>query len=105
MSTKPRRAPGKGAQLLAPVAVMAVVLLMIVPLPAMLLDLLLSIDIGLAVTLMLTSIYVTEPIQFSVFPSLLLVLTWFVIASPPLLPTSSALPGAGSSRGRRASPS
>lgn len=37
--------------------------------------------------------------------SLLVVLTWFVIASPPLLPTSSALRGAGSSRGRRASPS
>ena len=37
---------------------MAVVLLMIVPLPTMLLDLLLSIDIGLAVVLLLTAIYV-----------------------------------------------
>ena len=38
-----------GAQFLAPVAVMAVVLLMIVPLPPIVLDLLLSVDIGLAV--------------------------------------------------------
>src|SRR6187402_3915892 len=61
--------------LLAPIAVMAVVLLMIVPLPPFLLDLLLSIDIGLAVVLLLTVIYVKEPVEFSVFPSLLLVLT------------------------------
>src|SRR4249920_4244952 len=61
--------------LLVPIALLAVVLLMIVPLPPLLLDLLLSIDIGLAVVLLLTSIYVKEPVQFSVFPSLLLVLT------------------------------
>jgi flagellar biosynthesis protein FlhA len=60
---------------IAPAAVVAVVLLMIIPLPALLLDLLLSIDIGLAVVLLLTSLYVREPVQFSVFPSLLLVLT------------------------------
>ncbi len=54
---------------------MAVVLLMIVPLPPLLLDLLLSIDIGLAVVLLLTAIYVRQPVEFSVFPSLLLLLT------------------------------
>ena len=54
---------------------MAVVLLMIVPLPPLLLDLLLSIDIGLAVVLLLTAIYVKQPVEFSVFPSLLLLLT------------------------------
>lgn len=54
---------------------MSVVLLMIVPLPPLLLDLLLSVDIGLAVTLMLTAIYVKQPVEFSVFPSLLLLLT------------------------------
>ena len=48
---------------------------MIVPLPPLLLDLLLSIDIGLSVVLLLTAIYVKEPVEFSVFPSLLLVLT------------------------------
>jgi flagellar biosynthesis protein FlhA len=61
--------------LLAPIAVMAVVLLMIVPLPRFLLDLLLSVDIGLSVVLLLTVIYVKQPVEFSVFPSLLLLLT------------------------------
>jgi flagellar biosynthesis protein FlhA len=63
------------SHLLAPAAVVAVVGLMIVPLPPLLLDLLLSIDIGLAVVLLLTSLYVREPVEFSVFPSLLLLLT------------------------------
>jgi flagellar biosynthesis protein FlhA len=63
------------AHLLAPAAVMVVVLLMVVPLPPLLLDLLLSIDIALAVVLLLTTIYVKQPVEFSVFPSLLLLLT------------------------------
>jgi len=67
--------PIRGTHLIAPAAVMAVVLLMIVPLPPMLLDLLLSMDIGLSVVLLLTVIYVRQPVEFSVFPSLLLLLT------------------------------
>ena len=63
------------SNLIAPVTVIAVVGLMIVPLPTLLLDLLLSADIGLAVVLLLTSLYVRQPVDFSVFPSLLLVLT------------------------------
>src|SRR5438270_214404 len=63
------------ALLLAPVAVMSVVLLMVVPLPPILLDLLLSMDIGLSVVLLLTVVYIKQPVEFSVFPSLLLLLT------------------------------
>ena len=70
----------KTAQMLAPAAVLAVVLLMVVPLPPLVLDLLLSVDIGLAVVLLLTSIYVRRPTEFSVFPSLLLLLTLFRLA-------------------------
>jgi flagellar biosynthesis protein FlhA len=68
-------APEGASHLIAPAAVIAIVALMIVPLPPILLDLLLSIDIGLSVVLLLTAIYVREPIEFSVFPSLLLLLT------------------------------
>lgn len=75
MSKVNKPVPIGGAQLLAPVAVMAVVLLMIVPLPPIVLDLLLSVDIGLAVVLLLTVIYIKQPVEFSVFPSLLLLLT------------------------------
>ena len=58
--------------MLVPAAVMAVVLLMIVPLHPLLLDLLLSIDIGLSVVLLLTVVYLKQPVEFSVFPSAVL---------------------------------
>mgnify|MGYP003870192491 FL=1 len=61
--------------MLVPGAVLAIVLMMIVPLPPLLLDLLLSIDIGLSVVLLLTVVYIRQPVEFSVFPSLLLLLT------------------------------
>src|SRR6188508_1487816 len=70
-----RMKTSRAARMLAPAAVLAVVLLMIVPLPPLFLDLLLSVDIGLAVVLLLTAIYVKRPTEFSVFPSLLLLLT------------------------------
>ena len=73
MATSSR--PFTVSHLIAPAAVVAVVGLMVVPLPPIVLDLLLSIDIGLAVVLLLTAVYVREPIEFSVFPSLLLLLT------------------------------
>lgn len=63
------------SHLAVPAALLSVVLLMVVPLPPILLDLMLSIDIGLAVVLLLTAIYVKQPVEFSVFPSVLLLLT------------------------------
>src|SRR5438094_9057187 len=75
MKSETLSVPTRASFLLAPAAVMAVVLLMIVPLPPLLLDLLLSIDIGLSVVLLLTVVYVKQPVEFSVFPSLLLLLT------------------------------
>src|SRR6476661_2160135 len=75
MSTLPRPTVFRASFLLAPAAVLAVVLLMVVPLPPFVLDLLLSIDIALAVVLLLTAISVRQPVEFSVFPSLLLLLT------------------------------
>jgi flagellar biosynthesis protein FlhA len=80
MNPLPVPTPVRGSHLLAPAAVMAVVLLMVVPLPPLLLDLLLSIDIGLSVVLLLTVIYVRQPVEFSVFPSLLLLLTLLRLA-------------------------
>jgi len=60
---------------MVPSALIAVVLLMVVPLPPVLLDVLLSVDIGLSVVLLLTVVYLKQPVEFSVFPSLLLLLT------------------------------
>lgn len=72
--------PRNPSHLLVPVALLAVVMLMVVPLPPLLLDLLLSIDIGLSVVLLLTVVYVKQPVEFSVFPSLLLLLTLLRLA-------------------------
>ncbi|MCC7180154.1 MAG: flagellar biosynthesis protein FlhA [Acidobacteria bacterium] len=63
------------SHLMVPSALIAVVLLMVVPLPPVLLDILLSVDIGLSVVLLLTVVYLKQPVEFSVFPSLLLLLT------------------------------
>jgi flagellar biosynthesis protein FlhA len=63
------------SQLMVPGVIILVLALMVLPLPPILMDLLLSIDIALSVVLLLTAVYVRDPIEFSVFPSLLLLLT------------------------------
>jgi len=50
---------------------------MIIPLPTVALDVLISVNIATALTILLVSMYITEPLQFSVFPSLLLIVTLF----------------------------
>jgi len=62
------------------VAVVMIVSLMIIPMPVWLLDLLLTTNIGLAVTILLVSLYISEPLDFSVFPSLLLIVTLYRLA-------------------------
>jgi flagellar biosynthesis protein FlhA len=53
----------------------ASVLVIMVPLPAALMDVLLAANITIAVLVLLTTIYVRQPLEFSVFPSLLLATT------------------------------
>ena len=60
--------------------VVTIVMMMIIPLPPFLLDLLLALNITLSLTIVMISIYNVEPLQFSVFPSLLLVTTLFRLA-------------------------
>ncbi|MCL4219272.1 MAG: FHIPEP family type III secretion protein, partial [Candidatus Hydrogenedentes bacterium] len=59
------------------VAVMAILVVLILPIPTWALDILLTINISLAVVVMLATIYLLRPVDFSVFPSLLLMLTLF----------------------------
>ena len=58
--------------LVFPVLIVASVLVIISPMPVMLMDLLLAANITLAVVILLTTIYVKKPLEFSVFPSVLL---------------------------------
>jgi flagellar biosynthesis protein FlhA len=59
------------------VALISVIGIMVVPLPTFLLDILLSFNIAFSLVLLLASIYVTAPLELSVFPSLMLVVTLF----------------------------
>jgi len=58
-------------------AIVAIVMLMVLPIPPMLMDVFLGINIMLGLTILLVSIYVKKPLQFSVFPSMLLIVTLF----------------------------
>ncbi|MDT0165126.1 flagellar biosynthesis protein FlhA [Actinotalea sp. AC32] len=65
------------AQLGVPIGVVGVVLLLVVPLPAAMLDVLIVLNIAMSLVVLLTSMYIKRPLDFSVFPSMLLVLTLF----------------------------
>ena len=58
-----------------PLAAVALVFVMLVPLPSLLLDLLLAASLTASVLVLLSAIHILRPAQFSVFPSLLLLLT------------------------------
>jgi flagellar biosynthesis protein FlhA len=58
-----------------PVAAVALVFVMLVPLPSVLLDILLATSITASVLVLLSAIHILRPAQFSVFPSLVLLLT------------------------------
>ncbi|SES79268.1 flagellar biosynthesis protein FlhA [Anaerobranca gottschalkii] len=62
------------------VLVIFIVIMMIIPIPTMLLNLLLILNISLALTILLVTMYVKEPLEFSIFPSVLLVTTLFRLA-------------------------
>ncbi len=60
-----------------PLIAVALVFVMLVPLPTFILDILLSASLTASVLVLLVAMYITRPVQFSVFPSLLLLLTLF----------------------------
>ncbi len=67
----------ENSDVLIALSVVGILILMIIPLPRFLLDILLSFDITLAVIILLVAMYVLKPLDFSIFPSLLLVATLF----------------------------
>ena len=68
---------GHHVDILVAVGVISILLVMIIPLPPRLLDLLLAFNITLSLVTLLVAIYTQHPLEFSIFPSLLLVLTLF----------------------------
>ena len=59
------------------IGLVVIVCMMVIPLPAPLLDLLLTINISLAVVILLVCLYTQEPLDYSSFPTVLLIATLF----------------------------
>lgn len=70
----------KHSDIVMGVGMLVIVAMLILPLPTWLLDFCLVIAISTAVVIMLTAVNVKEPLNFSVFPSLLVVTTLFRVA-------------------------
>ena len=76
------RAPGGSPfatlrELILPLGIVASVLVIVVPLPVPLMDVLLASNITISVIMLLTTVYVKTPLEFNIFPSLLLTTTLF----------------------------
>lgn len=67
----------KNSDVLLAVGLILMLGLMLIPLPPMFLDLFLAFNISLAVLVLILSLYIKTPLDFSVFPGLLLILTLF----------------------------
>ena len=84
----------KYRNLLVPLSFLAMIIVLVIPLAPPVLDILLSANISLAVVVLLTTIYMRRPLDFSVFPSLLLATTLFRlvlnVASTRLILTADA---------------
>jgi len=68
------------SELGVPLAVLAIVMALITPIPGFLLDILIVTDIMMSVIVMMVAMYITRPVEFSVFPTTLLLLTLFRLA-------------------------
>src|ERR1700755_1016573 len=68
---------GKHTDLVLVAAMAGILLVLFTPIPAMLLDLLLILNVSFGLLILLLTFYVARPLQFSTFPSLLLIATLF----------------------------
>jgi flagellar biosynthesis protein FlhA len=76
-TNNPRHSKKSPSDWIVPAAAVATVFVMLVPVPSFVLDILLSFSITASVLVLLVSMYILQPVDFSVFPSLLLLLTLF----------------------------
>lgn len=65
------------SQIAMPIAIVVILIAIIIPLPTIILDVLISANISLSVVILLAAVYLLKPVQFSSFPSILLMTTLF----------------------------
>ncbi|WP_375293733.1 flagellar biosynthesis protein FlhA [Clostridium estertheticum] len=75
MAEKSRFNIKNNLDIIVPFGVIGIVLMIIIPLPTALLDVIIAFNITLAVVILLLTMFTTEVLQFSVFPTLLLITT------------------------------
>ncbi|MDR2704387.1 MAG: flagellar biosynthesis protein FlhA [Planctomycetaceae bacterium] len=68
---------GRVVDLILPLVISASILIIFVPLPPTLMDVFLSMNIAIAIIILLTTLFVTKPLDFSIFPTILLATTLF----------------------------
>src|SRR5277367_2692754 len=68
------------SELGVPIAVLMIVIALITPLPSFILDFLIVMDLMMSVIVMMVAMYIGRPVEFSVFPTVLLLLTLFRLA-------------------------
>ena len=92
-------------EFILPMAAMSLIFVMLIPLPTWLMDVLLAANLAFAAVVLLTTIYVTSPLELSAFPSMLLAATLFRLvlncATTRLILTAAAHPGTGSAAAGR----
>ncbi|MDR2460675.1 MAG: flagellar biosynthesis protein FlhA [Deltaproteobacteria bacterium] len=71
---------GAGGDIILGIGVVGILLVFLFPIPTGALDLLLTLNVTISVIVLLTALYTLKPLDFSVFPSLLLILTLFRLA-------------------------
>ena len=67
-------------ELAVPIVVLMIVVALITPIPGFLLDFLIVMDLMMSVIVMMVAMYIGRPVEFSVFPTVLLLLTLFRLA-------------------------
>ena len=67
----------KNSDIALAIVVVGILIVMILPIPAALIDILLAMNVALALLILFVSMYITKPLEFSVFPGLLLIITIF----------------------------
>ncbi|GAG06765.1 unnamed protein product, partial [marine sediment metagenome] len=72
-----KSSPAIVSEMLIVIGVVIVLAVMIIPVPTIFLDFLLALNITLSITILLIAMYTLKPLDFSIFPSLLLVTTLF----------------------------
>jgi flagellar biosynthesis protein FlhA len=79
-TTDPRQGSIVNGNVLAAGMMIGVLVLMVIPVPTGVVDVLLTFNIAFAMTVFLVTVYLKRPLDFSVFPSLLLMVTLFRLA-------------------------